>query len=68
MLQVVLIQKLQKINLVILGGSNGTRFLVDILQFDPTTNQWEEAGQMKKERRDHAVSLIPLDEAQKLCV
>ena len=66
MLQVVLIQKLQKINLVILGGYNGTR-LVDILQFDPTSNQWEVAGRMNKERLSHAVSLIPLDEAKKLC-
>ena len=55
--------------LYILGGINecGNEF-ADILQFNPTSNQWEEAGQMKKGREGHAVSLIPLDEALKLCV
>ena len=54
--------------LFILGGVNAGGHLADILQFNPTSNQWEEAGQMKKGREGHAVSLIPLDEAQKLCV
>ena len=41
----------------------------DILQFffDPTSNQWVETGQMNKKNCAHSVSLIPLDEAKKLC-
>ena len=55
--------------LFILGGVTGCgNQFADILQFNPTSNQWEEAGQMKKGREGHAVSLIPLDQAQKLCL
>ena len=42
----------------------------DILQFffDPTSNQWVETGQLKKNVPiQSSVYLIPLDKAKKLC-
>jgi len=41
--------------------------LADILQFDPTSKKWVKTGEMNKARKGHAVSLLPLPEAQKLC-
>ena len=52
----------------ILGGWNFKTRMADILQYDATSNKWIEIGKMKKARMNHAVSLIPLAEAQKLCV
>ena len=62
------VQNVHKINFIILGGCIGyEKGVADILQFDPTSNQWVETGQMNKKNCAHSVSLIPLDEAKKLC-
>ena len=55
------------LSLILLGGWNGT-YLADILQFDPASKQWKMIGQMINERTDHSLSLLPLVDAQKLCV
>jgi len=50
------------------GGWNGTHSIGDILQFDPISNEWMEIGQMNQSRNGHAVSVIPLDQANKMCI
>jgi len=47
---------------------NGTHSIGDILQFDPILNEWMETGQMNQARSAHAVSVIPLDQATKMCI
>ena len=50
---------------VFTGGSTGSSNLKDILQYNTTSHTWEEVGQMKEGRADHAVSV--LDDVSNLC-
>ena len=47
------------------GGYDGSSALKDILQYNIASNTWEEVGQMKEARSDHAVSV--LDDVSHLC-
>ena len=40
-------------------------YLKDILQYNTASHTWEEVGQMKEARRDHALAV--LDDVTKLC-
>ena len=39
------------------GGWDGSS-LSDILQYNPTSHTWEEVGQMKEARYNHAVAVL----------
>ena len=47
------------------GGHDGRYFLKDILQYNTASHTWEEVGQMKEARADHAVGV--LDDVSQLC-
>ena len=40
----------------------------DVLKFDQTSKQWVNIGQMTTERQGHAMSLMPLADAKKICI
>ena len=43
------------------GGSSlrsGGSFLKSILEYNPKTQQWEQAGEMKESRADHRISTV----------
>ena len=47
------------------GLFGGSSYLKDILQFNTASHTWEEVGQMKEGRYEHAVAV--LDDVSKLC-
>ena len=48
------------------GGNKGSSgYLKDILQYNTASHTWEEVGQMKEARVNHAVAV--LDDVTKLC-
>ena len=43
------------------GGSSlrsGGSFLKSVLEYNPKTQQWEQAGEMKESRADHGISTV----------
>merc|ERR1712029_1102549 len=53
--------------IIVTGGKSNTGEEKDVLKFDQTSKQWVKIGQMTKGRKGHAVSLLPLADAKKLC-
>ena len=49
----------------IFTGGKGSSYPKDILQYNTASHTWEEVGQMKEARGDHAVAV--LDDVTKLC-
>ena len=47
------------------GGRGSSGYLKDILQYNTASHTWEEVGQMKEARFNHAVAV--LDDVTKLC-
>ena len=49
-----------------LGGSDGSSYYDEILEFDPLTGKWKLVDRMIQARNTHAVSVIDFDSG--LCV
>ena len=47
-------------------GDTSSDYLQDILQYNTASHTWEEFGQMKVGRSDHALAV--LDDVSKLCL
>ena len=48
-------------------GGDGGRYLADILEFEPSTGEWNHIGQMRRARGYHAVSTIFYEEIKIYC-
>ena len=50
------------------GGRARSGAVAEILQFDPTSEEWVVTGQMKKERYAHAVTVMPFGLINEMCI
>ena len=50
-----------------LGGWDGFNVYNNILEYNPDTEEWQEVGNMKKGRVDHAVSVVSFKDYAAWC-